>query len=181
MPLERKAAIIPRNRRGVKSPGRFSWITLILSLDNPVFRRSPKFFTGVNDVPIYEYKCERCDHQLEILQKISDDPATTCPECSEDGLRKLVSAAAFKLKGTGWYETDFKDKKPAGDDKTGGTDSGNQPSETGSRPAGDDKASGTDSQDSSDSKDKPADSKSESKTSKPDSGASTTKKAAGSG
>jgi putative FmdB family regulatory protein len=69
-------------------------------------------------VPIYEYKCDECDHRLEKLQKISDEPAKTCPECGEDGLRKLVSAAAFKLKGTGWYETDFKDKKPKTDGKT---------------------------------------------------------------
>lgn len=63
-------------------------------------------------MPIYEYRCDECEHQLEILQKISDAPATTCPDCGKDGLRKLVSAAAFKLKGTGWYETDFKDKTP---------------------------------------------------------------------
>ena len=69
-------------------------------------------------MPIYEYKCDECDHRLEKLQKISDEPAKTCPECGEDGLRKLVSAAAFKLKGTGWYETDFKDKKPKTDGKT---------------------------------------------------------------
>jgi len=62
-------------------------------------------------VPIYEYKCNNCGHYLEILQKISDSPLTQCPECKSDTLRKLVSAAAFKLKGTGWYETDFKDKK----------------------------------------------------------------------
>jgi len=69
-------------------------------------------------VPIYEYRCDHCEHRLEMLQKISDVPATTCPECGEDSLRKLVSAAAFKLKGTGWYETDFKDKKPSKDTKT---------------------------------------------------------------
>ena len=63
-------------------------------------------------MPIYEYRCNHCEHRLEKLQKISDDPAKTCPECGEDSLQKLVSAAAFKLKGTGWYETDFKDKKP---------------------------------------------------------------------
>jgi putative FmdB family regulatory protein len=72
-------------------------------------------------VPIYEYKCDECDHRLEKLQKISDEPIKTCPECGEDGLRKLVSAAAFKLKGTGWYETDFKDKKPKKDAKTSTT------------------------------------------------------------
>ncbi len=69
-------------------------------------------------MPIYEYRCDQCDHKLEMLQKMSDDPATTCPECGEEGLRKLVSAAAFKLKGTGWYETDFKDKKPKKDAKS---------------------------------------------------------------
>tara|TARA_R110002095_G_scaffold1669_3_gene8055 strand:+ start:4048 stop:4374 length:327 start_codon:yes stop_codon:yes gene_type:complete len=69
-------------------------------------------------VPIYEYRCNHCEHRLEMLQKISDDPAKTCPECGEDSLRKLVSAAAFKLKGTGWYETDFKDKKPGKEAKT---------------------------------------------------------------
>lgn len=72
-------------------------------------------------MPIYEYKCDFCDHRLEKLQKISDDPIKTCPQCGQDGLRKLVSAAAFKLKGTGWYETDFKDKKPKKDDKTAST------------------------------------------------------------
>ena len=63
-------------------------------------------------MPIYEYKCNTCDLQFEILQKINDVPAKTCPECNSHNLRKLVSAAAFKLKGTGWYETDFKTKKP---------------------------------------------------------------------
>ena len=69
-------------------------------------------------MPIYEYRCDECDHELEMLQKISDDPVKTCPICGKDSLRKLVSAAAFKLKGTGWYETDFKDKKPKKDGKT---------------------------------------------------------------
>lgn len=69
-------------------------------------------------MPIYEYKCDDCGHRLEKLQKISDDPVITCPACGNDSLRKLVSAAAFKLKGTGWYETDFKDKKPKKDDKS---------------------------------------------------------------
>ena len=72
-------------------------------------------------MPIYEYKCELCGHQVEMLQKISDEPAKTCPECGGDGLRKLVSAAAFKLKGTGWYETDFKDKKTKKDEKATNT------------------------------------------------------------
>ncbi len=62
-------------------------------------------------MPIYEYRCAHCEHQVEILQKINDSEATTCPDCGKDSLIKLVSAAAFKLKGTGWYETDFKGKK----------------------------------------------------------------------
>jgi putative FmdB family regulatory protein len=63
-------------------------------------------------VPIYEYQCDACGHQLEALQKISDPLLTTCPECGADSLRKRVSAAAFRLKGGGWYETDFKNKQP---------------------------------------------------------------------
>lgn len=59
-------------------------------------------------MPIYEYQCESCDHLLEKLQKLSDDPLKDCPSCHEATLTKLVSAAAFRLKGSGWYETDFK-------------------------------------------------------------------------
>ena len=59
-------------------------------------------------MPIYEYACASCDHHLEALQKISEDPLIFCPECGEESLRKMVSAAAFVLKGSGWYETDFK-------------------------------------------------------------------------
>jgi putative FmdB family regulatory protein len=59
-------------------------------------------------MPIYEYKCVECDHQLEKLQKISDDPLTDCPECGKPSLKKMISAAGFRLKGGGWYETDFK-------------------------------------------------------------------------
>jgi putative FmdB family regulatory protein len=59
-------------------------------------------------MPIYEYECDNCGHQLETIQKISDPPLTTCPECGQVSLRKRVSAAAFRLKGAGWYETDFK-------------------------------------------------------------------------
>ena len=59
-------------------------------------------------MPIYEYLCQQCDHHLEALQKLSDEQLVFCPECGEAALRKQVSAAAFRLKGTGWYETDFK-------------------------------------------------------------------------
>ncbi len=67
-------------------------------------------------MPIYEYVCDNCGHYLEALQKLSDEPLVFCPECGDAALRKQVSAAAFRLKGTGWYETDFKNsdkKKPA--------------------------------------------------------------------
>lgn len=65
-------------------------------------------------MPIYEYECTACGHKLEALQKISDAPLTQCPECGAEALRKAVTAAGFRLKGTGWYETDFKHsgKKP---------------------------------------------------------------------
>ena len=59
-------------------------------------------------MPIYEYQCEACDHKMEKIQKMSDDPLKDCPACNQPKLRKLVSAVAFRLKGKGWYETDFK-------------------------------------------------------------------------
>lgn len=59
-------------------------------------------------MPIYEYKCTECDHGLEKLQKISDAPLTDCPACGKPALKKMISAAGFRLKGGGWYETDFK-------------------------------------------------------------------------
>jgi len=61
-------------------------------------------------MPIYEYECQSCGHVLDALQKISDDPLTHCPSCGEAGLKKLLSAPRFRLKGGGWYETDFKDR-----------------------------------------------------------------------
>ena len=62
-------------------------------------------------MPIYEYECQVCGQKLEKLQKISDQPLTECPACGQPSLRKLVSPVAFRLKGGGWYETDFKDEK----------------------------------------------------------------------
>ena len=62
-------------------------------------------------MPIYEYICEACGHQLEVIQKLSDAPLLRCPNCDKDELRKMVSAPAFRLSGTGWYETDFKSDK----------------------------------------------------------------------
>ncbi|MGX5173315.1 FmdB family zinc ribbon protein [Aliikangiella sp. IMCC44653] len=74
-------------------------------------------------MPIYEYKCNACDHRMEKLQKMSDDPLKDCPECNEPSLSKLVSAAGFRLTGTGWYETDFKGKKPTPSESTASSDS----------------------------------------------------------
>ena len=62
-------------------------------------------------MPIYEYKCSHCGHQLEAIQKISDDPLLLCPNCDKNGLKKQVTAPSFRLKGSGWYETDFKTGK----------------------------------------------------------------------
>jgi putative FmdB family regulatory protein len=61
-------------------------------------------------MPIYEYACNACGHQLEALQKYSDAPLTDCPECGDAGLEKRISAAGFVLKGGGWYVTDFREK-----------------------------------------------------------------------
>jgi putative FmdB family regulatory protein len=59
-------------------------------------------------MPIYEYRCQSCGEELEKLQRMSDDRLVDCPACGESSLKRLVSAAAFRLKGSGWYETDFK-------------------------------------------------------------------------
>lgn len=81
-------------------------------------------------MPIYEFQCQSCGHEEEVLQKFSDAPLTVCPACSKPEMIKKVSAAAFRLSGGGWYETDFKssdkkknltesgtEKKPAADSK----------------------------------------------------------------
>lgn len=65
-------------------------------------------------MPIYEYRCDNCGHELERLQKVSDPVLVDCPACEQPTLKKQVSAAGFRLKGSGWYETDF---KKAGDKK----------------------------------------------------------------
>jgi putative FmdB family regulatory protein len=67
-------------------------------------------------MPIYEYRCEACGFQKEFLQRISDAPMRDCPACNKPALAKMVTAAGFQLKGSGWYATDFRDKgvaKPA--------------------------------------------------------------------
>jgi putative FmdB family regulatory protein len=62
-------------------------------------------------MPIYEYACRNCEHTLDALQKISDEPLLECPECGKPQLKRLISAPRFRLKGEGWYETDFKKDK----------------------------------------------------------------------
>ena len=83
-------------------------------------------------MPIYEYQCQVCNTQLEVLRKISAPPLVECPKCGESALRKKVSAAAFRLKGAGWYETDFKTsgKKnlASGSDDSASSDSGGKSS-----------------------------------------------------
>lgn len=62
-------------------------------------------------MPFYEYECQKCGHQLEAMQKISAPPLRKCPDCGKSALRKLISSPVFRLKGSGWYETDFKSDK----------------------------------------------------------------------
>ena len=66
-------------------------------------------------MPIYEYRCDTCGHQQEFLQKVSDTPLTVCPQCGKPTFSKMLSAAGFQLKGSGWYATDFRNSgsKPA--------------------------------------------------------------------
>ena len=78
-------------------------------------------------MPIYEYQCQSCGFDLEKLQRINDEPLVDCPECGKPELRRLVSAAGFRLKGGGWYETDFK--------KAGKKNLHDSGAETGSKPA----------------------------------------------
>jgi putative FmdB family regulatory protein len=103
-------------------------------------------------MPIYEYRCSACGHELEKIQRMSDAPLTDCPECGAPQLRRLVSASAFRLKGGGWYETDFKKEgkrnlhdshaaKSEGGDKASGDKASDKASEKASDKAGGDKAS----------------------------------------
>lgn len=89
-------------------------------------------------MPIYGYVCKRCEHSLDALQKMSDDPLVDCPECGEPQLRRQLSAPRFRLKGKGWYETDFKsgnqrniagEKEPKSQDDKPGDKSESKPAE----------------------------------------------------
>lgn len=69
-------------------------------------------------MPIYEYRCTLCGQEHEVLQKVSEPPLTECPSCGKPGMQKLLTAAGFQLKGSGWYATDFKGGAKKADDKT---------------------------------------------------------------
>jgi putative FmdB family regulatory protein len=79
-------------------------------------------------MPIYAYRCSSCGHEQDVMQKMSDAPLTTCPQCKTEKFTKQLTAAGFQLKGSGWYQTDFKNgTKPAKSDSAppcqGGTGS----------------------------------------------------------
>jgi len=111
-------------------------------------------------MPIYEYQCRECSHRLEKLQKMSDAPLTRCPECGKEALTKLVSAAGFRLKGGGWYETDFKKdgkRNLAGDGGSSKSGEGGS-SESGGKAGGGDGGKKDSSKSSSESSGKSSDS-----------------------
>jgi putative FmdB family regulatory protein len=83
-------------------------------------------------MPIYEYRCSSCGHEKEVLQKMSDAPLAECPACGKSSFRKLISAAGFQLKGSGWYATDFKGgSKKSGDGKKSAEDQGSSAAKEG--------------------------------------------------
>jgi putative FmdB family regulatory protein len=89
-------------------------------------------------MPIYEYRCQSCGHELERLQRMSDAALTDCPECGKSTLKRLVSAAGFRLKGAGWYETDFKKSNQrnlvdSGGEKSSGSSASAEPAKASSK------------------------------------------------
>ena len=85
-------------------------------------------------MPMYEYVCTECSHSMDKLLRASDPEPTECPECGKHGLKRQISAAAFALKGTGWYVTDFRNKKkPASGQGTGKADGGGKKESKGSK------------------------------------------------
>ncbi|MBN9230283.1 MAG: FmdB family transcriptional regulator [Legionella sp. 40-6] len=82
-------------------------------------------------MPIYEYQCTNCNQNFDLLQKISDEPIKECPQCHQQSMQKLVSAAGFQLKGTGWYATDFKNKGKPVTETASSDDQGTKKSDTG--------------------------------------------------
>jgi len=108
-------------------------------------------------MPIYEYQCSACNHHLEAIQKMSDVPLTDCPKCHQSALHKLVSAAAFQLKGTGWYVTDYSAKGKSTSahqaenaaDSSGGSDSKSKDSKSTDSKSTDNKSTDTKPKDTS--------------------------------
>jgi putative FmdB family regulatory protein len=94
-------------------------------------------------MPIYEYQCSECGYQTEVLQKISDEPLKECPECGKPAMKKMVSAAAFRLKGGGWYETDFKSGKKKNVHDSGEAAKADKPADKSKAKAGDKAAGGS--------------------------------------
>lgn len=86
-------------------------------------------------MPFYEYECRSCRYYLEVMQKISDAPLRKCPSCGRMTLRKLVSAPVFRLKGSGWYETDFKSAKESKRNLAGSEREDSKPAEAPKSPA----------------------------------------------
>jgi putative FmdB family regulatory protein len=115
-------------------------------------------------MPIYEYACQSCGHTFDALQKMSAEPLTDCPECGEQTLKKLLSAPNFRLKGSGWYETDFKKENRRnlvdGTDKKGSTSDADSKKDAGSEKKGDSKAPAKDVKKSETGSKKPAGGKS---------------------
>jgi putative FmdB family regulatory protein len=90
-------------------------------------------------MPIYEYQCQSCGDKFEIMHRMSEGPSKSCDECGSADLKKLISAVGFQLKGTGWYETDFKNSgsdksKDSGSKDSGSKDSGSK--DSGSKDSG---------------------------------------------
>jgi putative FmdB family regulatory protein len=85
-------------------------------------------------MPIYEYRCTSCGFQQEVLQKVSEAPLTDCPSCGKAAFSKLISAAGFQLKGSGWYVTDFRSNG-----RSGGKEKGKESGKDGDKAASDGK------------------------------------------
>jgi putative FmdB family regulatory protein len=157
---------------------KLAWVKIRASVLYPIHEFNPWWNCSM---PIYEYQCQACNEHLEALQKISDVPLLDCPHCGKPALKKKVSAAAFRLKGGGWYETDFKtgnkknlvsggDSAGSGDKASSGaaesksadsraSDSKSGDSKASDSKSGDSKASGSKSGDSKASDSKSGDSK----------------------
>jgi len=124
-----RGKMLHTRRRPAHSAARFRKRAIAVKPENPetgmppTIKHSaiiPHFEISRNkSMPFYEYQCTNCGHKLEALQKISDKPLTQCPNCEMATLKKLVTAAAFRLKGSGWYETDFKNSGKKKTDKSG--------------------------------------------------------------